>query len=280
MVNELMNETIRIEHLRYSWAAGTCALDDINLRIADNEFTAIIGQNGSGKTTLLKNICGLLRPAQGDIFIRGHNTRDLSVAAISAEIGFVMQNPDRQLFAATVYDEAAFALKNRGLSKQEIKERAEAALAAVGLSDEKDTFPPALSRGDRAKAVIASVLAMGSKIIMLDEPCAGQDYRSISRIMDLIKELHGKGYTIIVVTHNMSLAAEYAQRIIVMKDGLLFMDGKPEDIFSRPQELTEARILPPPITRLSHELRNYLPLKKDALNAAELAAMLVAAKRK
>lgn len=275
---------VKIDHLTFSYDTRRGgpekppALEDISLSIADNEFTAIIGQNGAGKTTLLKNMTGLLRPTKGDVCIRGKNTRDMSVSAISAEVGFVMQNPDRQLFADTVYEEAAFALRNRGLSEGEIQPRVEAALDTVGLAEERERFPAALGRGDRAKVVIASVLAMGSKILIFDEPAAGQDYRNRCRIMDILRELHGGGYTVIFVTHIMSLAAEYARRVVVMKEKRLVMDGPAADVFSRAGELAEAGILPPQITRLGRELRAELPLQSDPLSAAELGAMLLALK--
>ncbi|GHV94717.1 ABC transporter ATP-binding protein [Spirochaetia bacterium] len=213
---------IQIDNLSFSYDSGNNInnvniIDNLSLDIADNEITAIIGQNGGGKTTLLKTITGLLRPTGGDIFIRGKNTREMTVSAISAEIGFVMQNPDRQLFADTVYNETAYALKNTAIPEDEIRVRVEAALAAVGLTEKSNVFPPALSRGDRAKTVIASVLAMGSKILILDEPELGQDYRSSRRIMDIMQGLHERGYTIVFVTHNMVLAAEYARRIIEIK---------------------------------------------------------------
>jgi energy-coupling factor transport system ATP-binding protein len=275
MLQPTAADAIRIDHLSYSWDARGSVLTDINLSIADNEFTAVIGRNGAGKTTLLKNITGLLRPAAGDIVIRGKNSRGMTVSAIAAEIGFVMQNPDRQLFAATAYEEAAFALKNAGLPEAETRRRAEAALEAVGLFAERETFPPALSRGDRAKLVIAAVLAMGSRIIILDEPAAGQDYRSSRRIMDLAGDLHRNGYTVIFVTHTMALAAEYARRVVVLKDGGVFMDGPPRDVFGRVEELAAARILPPPAVRLSRELRPDIPLPHNALCAAELADMLL-----
>jgi energy-coupling factor transport system ATP-binding protein len=278
-----MVPAIRIEGLCYSYDFRNNALEDINLSVADNECVALIGQNGGGKTTLLKNITGLLRPAQGEIYIRGKNARQMSVPAISAEIGFVMQNPDRQLFADTVYDEAAYAPRNAGLAEQELRPLVEAALEVVGLAGEEETFPFALGRGDRAKAVIAAVLAMGSRILILDEPAAGQDYRNSRLIMDLIHGLREKGYTIMFVTHNMSLVAEYAGRVIVLAGKRIIMDGGAADVFSRAEELVGAGILPPEISRLSTGLREELPTawpaEKTALSAAELGDMLLALKR-
>jgi energy-coupling factor transport system ATP-binding protein len=204
----------------------------------------------------------------------------MDIAEIAGEIGFVMQDPDRQLFEATVYDEAAFALKNAGrrrkaVTKNEIHQKVRESLSAVGLEDRQNAFPPALGRADRVKTVFASILAMGPKIIMLDEPIAGQDSRSCRLIMDILVNLHRQGYTVIMVTHNMNIAAEYARRLIVMKDGHVLLDGKPQEVFARTAELAEAGILPPQITRLSQMLRGHIPLEKDALTPAELAAMLV-----
>lgn len=269
---------IQIERLGYWYDARKIILNDINLKIAENECIAIAGQNGSGKTTLLKNISGLLRPSTGNIFLRGKETRKMGVAQIAGEIGFVMQESGRQLFEPTVYDEVAFALKRKKLPKNEIQSRAEEALDAVGLLDKRNEFPLALNRADRVKTVFAAVLAMGAQIIMLDEPLAGQDLRGCRMIMDIIARLNRQNHTIIMVTHNISAAAEYAQRIIVMQDSGVYMDGPPAEIFARAEELAAARILPPPITRLSLALKKHIPLEKPALTPAALANMLVSLK--
>jgi energy-coupling factor transport system ATP-binding protein len=165
---------------------------------------------------LLKNITGLLHPSSGDIFIRGKNTKELKISEISKEIGFVMQNPDTQLFTDSVYKEVTFALKNKRLSKAEIKQRTEDALNTIGLED-WDAFPHALNKADRTKTVIACVLAMGCRIILFDEVDIGNDYRGCLKIMNIARDLHSKGFTIIFVTHNMFLANEYAHRLIKME---------------------------------------------------------------
>ena len=221
------NPVIDIKNLFFSYSNGS-GVKNINLSIAENDFIAITGDNGCGKTTLLKCITGLLRPGGGDIFIRGKNTKELSIGDISKDVGFVMQNPDTQLFTDSVYKEAAFALKNMRLSKMEIKRRVEAALETVGLND-ADAFPPALSRQDRTKTLIACVLAMECKIIIFDEVDVGNDYCGSLKIMNIARDLHSKGFTIIFITHNMGLASEYAHRLIKMeKDGIVF-DGRRED---------------------------------------------------
>jgi len=267
-------EAIRISNLCHWYEPGRIILDGINLTIADGEFTAIIGQNGSGKTTLIKNISGLLRPRQGEIFIRGINTTGADAAEIAKEAGYVMQDHDNQLFEQTLFDETAFSLKHTG-SKKEIARKVEEALETVGLLDKKDIFPPALPRADRTKAVFAAVLAMGTGILFLDEPVAGQDSRGCRMIMDIIAGLHQKGKTILLITHNIGIAAQYARRIIVMKDARIQMDGTPREIFGQREKLAGAGILAPQITRLSQELRARIPLERDALNPGELASMLV-----
>jgi energy-coupling factor transport system ATP-binding protein len=217
----VITEAVKIIDFCYSYEKTGVSIENINLTVADNDFLAIIGKNGCGKTTLLKSITGLLRPASGNIFIRGKNTKELSVSDISKEIGFVMQNPDSQLFTDSVFNEVSFALKNSRLPKTEIQKRVEDALLTVGLT-EPDAFPHALSRADRTKVVIASVLAMGSKTLIFDEVDIGQDYKGCIHIMNIAKELHSRGYTIIFVTHNMSLVCEYARRVIVMdRNGIL-----------------------------------------------------------
>jgi len=216
---------IEIDHLYYQYVSGEMILNDVNLAIAENDFTVIMGRNGCGKTTLLNNISGLLRPLRGSILLRGRDTAEMSVAELAGEIGFVMQDPDRQLFESTVYDEVAFALKARkramkkhGAKKRgEIRDKVEEALSVVGLLDKRHDFPLALGRADRIKTVFAAILAMGPRIIMLDEPFAGQDMKGCRLITDILAELHQKGYTILVVTHNVDIIAEYAQRVVVME---------------------------------------------------------------
>lgn len=218
----LQKAAIEIKNVSFSYEPDTNTLiKNLNLTIKDNDFICIIGRNGCGKTTLLRIITGLLKPGIGEISIRGKNTKDLYVWEISADVGYVMQNPDSQLFTDSVYKEVAFALKNAGYSKTEIRQRVEDALRTVGLED-KDAFPHVLSKQDRTKVVIACVLAMGCKIIILDEVDVGQDYKGCKEVMNIARDLHAKGFTIIFVTHNMSLVFEYAHRLIVMgKNGII-----------------------------------------------------------
>jgi len=216
--NDLYNSIIEIKDFGYKYKNGT-SIENINLTIFENDFTAIIGRNGSGKTTLLKGISGLLLPACGEITVKGRNTKDISVSEISKEIGFVMQNPTSQLFTDSVFNEVAFALKNMRhegfkLPKKEIKIRVEDALNTVGFTESYDLLPHACNRSNQVKIMFACVLAMGAKIILLDEVDVGNDYKGSIDIMNLAKELHLNGFTIIFVTHNMNLVSEYAHRLI------------------------------------------------------------------
>jgi energy-coupling factor transport system ATP-binding protein len=269
---------LKIENLTYSYAAGSDkpALSGIDICIGKNEFVAVIGQNGSGKTTLLKNICGLLRPLpqNGKISIYGRDSAAMGIGEISENIACVMQDSDNQLFSGTVYEEVAFSLSLKKIDSPEIKRRTQAALETLGLQDKAGEFPQALCRADRVKTVFAAVLAMGAGVLLLDEPLAGQDAEGSRLIMQTLTGLHEKGCTIILVTHNIRIAAHYARRLIVMAGGRIIIDGNVEEVFARTQELETAGIILPPVSRLSAELHKNIRLEKTVASAAGLAAML------
>ncbi len=234
------------------------ALDNINLDIYEGEFIGIIGQNGSGKTTLVKNIVGLLRPQKGAIYFRGEDIRKYTVGELSRRIGLVLQNPDYQLFTISCLEEVKFGLRNIGLSDKEAEEKALKALEMVGLSNLKDAFPFRLSFGDRRKLAVAAVVAMEPEVLILDEPTTAQDYRGRYLLADIAKKLNEEmGVTVIMISHDMELIARYAERVIVMKDGRILLDGPTEEVFLKRDVLAEAFIKPPIITELSIELREF-----------------------
>jgi len=217
----LKEKKIEIKNLSFKYPNGI-GIQNIDLTVEENDFIALIGKNGCGKTTLIKNIAGLLKPASGEIFINGKNSRLLKTYDIAKEIGFVMQNPDTQLFTDSVLNDICFGLKNLRMKKNEMKKRAQFALEAVGLQNEADSFPHALNKSDRTKAVIACVLAMGAKTLIFDEIDVGNDYNGNIKIMELVKELNAQGFTIIFITHNMFLAEGFAKRIIKMnREGII-----------------------------------------------------------
>lgn len=240
-----------------TYEGGFQALRGIDLSIAQGEFVAIIGANGSGKTTLVKHFNGLLKPTAGSVRVCGLDTKKTPIMTLARRVGFVFQNPDNQLFRFTVRDEVGFGLKNMGFSKQEIAERTRKALEEVNLLEFSERHPHALSRGQRQRVAIAIVLSVSPDIIVLDEPTTGQDLKSRVQIMDFIRGLNQAGHTIVVVTHDLSLVAQFARRVVVMNEGKIVMDGGPKEVFSNADVLRECRLLPPRITRLASRLVDY-----------------------
>jgi energy-coupling factor transport system ATP-binding protein len=195
-------------------------------------------------------------------------------------VGYVLQNPHRQLFSDTVTEEIAFGPRNLGITGEDLKIRVEETMKAVDIAHLSEEYPPSLSKGDRAKVVIASVMAMRSKILILDEPTGGQDYDGCYQIMDIVQELNKNGYTIIIVTHAMSLVAEYADRVIVLCEGGVLMDGDSLTVFSQPEVLKQTFIRPPQIVELSQELYSHVKNPKLHLQVKELSKDIEASLKK
>ncbi len=268
---------IKIENIDYCYQGRIKALEDICINIYENEIISLIGQNGSGKTTLLKCLLGLLKPSKGSILISGIDTREASVSELAVIEGLVLQNPDRQMFTDTVEKEIAFGPQNLKLPAEEVERRVEESMKIVGIEQFAHTFPLSLSKGDRAKVIIASVLAMNPKIIVLDEPTTGQDYLGCKQIMKTIKDLHQKGRTIILATHNMQLVARYSQRTIVLREGRVLLDGPTREVLARSEILRKTSILPPQIVQLSRSLGRKKGLSFQALTVEELGEEIIAA---
>ncbi|MEW5935606.1 MAG: ATP-binding cassette domain-containing protein, partial [Bacillota bacterium] len=203
-------------------------------------------------------------PTGGRVLVGGRDTRRAGVLELSKLVGYVFQNPDHQIFADTVFDEVAFGPRNFGVPPGEITKRVEEALAAVGLSGYEQADPFALTKGERQRVAVASVLATQPRVIILDEPTTGLDYREQRGMMQLIKKLNEDGHTIIVVTHTMWVVAEYAHRVVVMKDGRIMFDGPTREVFCHEEELTEAFLRPPQIVRLGNRLGHPLLTVEEA----------------
>jgi energy-coupling factor transport system ATP-binding protein len=212
---------ISVRELSYSYG-DIIALAGINLEIRAGEFIAIVGENGSGKTTLVKQFNRLLVPTQGDVFIRGRNTRECSITGLSRHVGLVFQNPDHMFFADTVRDEIAFGLKN--LDMESTAEVIDAALKEAGLLHARDLYPRWLSRGERQRLAIACVVAMQPAIIVLDEPTSGLDGEEALFVMQILKDLQQKGHTIVLITHNHEIAEHCADRLVTMEQGRIVAD--------------------------------------------------------
>jgi energy-coupling factor transporter ATP-binding protein EcfA2 len=254
---------IEARGLEYTYEGGFQALKGIDLRIREGEFVAIVGQNGSGKTTLIKHFNGLLLPTKGDVRVEGVEVRETDILQLARRIGFVFQNPDHQIFAERVVEEVSFGPRNLGLPEDAIAERVDRALEAVGLLDYREADPFSLTKAERQRVAVASVLASTTKVIVLDEPTTGMDYRESVRMMELIRELNERGHTIVMVTHTLWIVSHYAHRVMVMREGNIIRDGKTREILSDLDGLKEASLKPPQMVSFGRELGDFAFLSPE-----------------
>ncbi len=255
---------LRVANLSFAYPYGPRVLDDVTLDIAAGEFVAIIGQNGSGKTTLAKHLVGLLAPGVGKILIGGRDRATLHPAETAHEVGYVFQNPDHQIFAATVADEVAFGPRNFSLDDDEVARRSEEVLRAVNLTGERDRDPFLLSKGERQRLAVASVLALRPRMLILDEPTTGLDYREQRRMMALIGDLNRAGIAIVMITHTPWLVAEYARRVVLMRKGRVMFDGGVREFFERDELLANSSFRPPEATLLGRRF-GFTALRPEEL---------------
>jgi energy-coupling factor transport system ATP-binding protein len=249
------SQILNAEKLRYIYPTYHVeALRGIDLSIHEGEFIAILGQNGSGKTTLAKHFNGLLKPTSGRILVQNKPTAEYSHRELSRWVGYVFQNPDHQIFARTVAEEVGFGLKMQGEIPKTIEKCVGEVLEVVGLQGYEQKIPFALTKGERQLVAVASVLAAQPQVIILDEPTTGLDYRHQRNMMEMLKRLNNRGHTIIIITHSMWVAAEYAKRTIVMKDGRILSDGPTRAVFAEENRLAETSLCPPSVVRLSNWL--------------------------
>jgi len=247
------------------------ALGGVNLTVRRGENIGIIGQNGSGKTTLVKQFIGLLKPTSGQVTVFGMDTRQHTVPQLASKVGFVFQDPDQQIFSHKVTLEVAFGPRNLGLSEDETERRVEKSLKDVDCYHLKDENPLDLSKGEKQRVNIASVMAMGPQLLVIDEPTTGQDFLRGKEIMDLAMRLIRQGKTVITISHDMNIVAEYASRTLVLKDGQIFVDGTTREIFSEPKRLRETYLRPPQVTALAQSLNGF-GFPNDVLTVDEMAA--------
>lgn len=247
---------IKVDNLFFTYSTGVEALTGISMEILDGEFIAIMGENGAGKTTLVKHFNGLLKPTKGEVYVNCFNTEKVSVAELSRDVGLVFQNPDNQLFCETVEDEISFGLKNFGFDEITISKRVTWALNLLDLEKHRNSSPFMLSGGERKRVALASVLAWEPKIIILDEPTIGQDYRQKERIRQFIVQMNLQGRTVIVVTHDVEFVAECNPRVILMSKGKIIADDSARKILSNPDITAKASIIPSQIAQLFHQLQD------------------------
>lgn len=245
---------VQVEGLVHRYATGVMALKGVNLTVMAGEFLAIVGENGAGKTTLAKHLVGLLRPTEGSVRILGHDISGLPVDKISRWVGYLFQDPDFQIFNNSCLEEVAYGLKLRKLSPQQVREQAETALDLLDLADHCDEHPYTLSRGQRQRLAVASVIAMNPPVMVVDEPSSGLDYRQTLAMMQLLQEFRQKGGAVIIITHDMDMAVRFADRIVVMADGNIVHDLPTADIIGRLGELEQSAIILPDAAMIGEKL--------------------------
>lgn len=264
--------SIKIENLTYVYMPKTPfekkALDNVSLEIEDGEFLAVIGHTGSGKSTLIQHLNGLLKPASGRIYVDGTDItdKDTKLVDIRKKVGLVFQYPEYQLFEETIAKDIAYGPSNLGLNEDEILKRVKKSMEMVGLNYEeyKDISPFELSGGQKRRVAIAGVIAMEPKVLILDEPTAGLDPAGRDDILEQIKLLHEKyNMTIILVSHSMEDVGKLAEKIIVMNDGHVELQGKPKEVFKEIDTLEKIGLAVPQVTYLMREL------KKKGFNVSE-----------
>jgi energy-coupling factor transport system ATP-binding protein len=249
---------IEVNDLEYVYPGNIKALDNISMEIRQGEFLAIIGQNGSGKTTLVKHFNGLLKPSKGEVRVAGEDTKGKHVSELGKIVGYVFQNPDHQIFADTVEEEVAFGPNNLGIPREKIPLFVEEALKDVGLEGYEKCDPFSLTKGERQRVAIASILAARPHMLILDEPTTGLDYREQKSIMELLESLNRKGHTIIIITHSLWVVAEYAKRVLVLHKGKIMLDDQTRKVLSQEEKLANSFLRLPEIIRLSNRMGKTL----------------------
>jgi energy-coupling factor transport system ATP-binding protein len=266
-----VDSVLQTEGLIHVYPGGTRALDGVDLSIGRAERVAIVGQNGSGKTTLVRHFNGLLRPTEGNVLVEGTDAAGQRVARLAAVVGLAFQDPDRQIFAGKVRAEVAFGPKNLGRSGAELQRAVDEALVATGLDGDADTNPYDLGYSRRKLLALASILAMGTPVVVLDEPTTGQDARGVERIRAIVDQLATEGRTVVAISHDMRFVAESFERVIVMRDGRIVLDGSPAEAFAEPAWPTlDSTFLEPP---LAARIGARLGLGSTPTDASLLAAL-------
>ena len=262
---------LRFEGVGFVYPDGTRALSGVDLVVEPGESVAIVGQNGSGKSTLVRLANGLLRPTEGRVL---HDEVDVAgerVAVLAARAGIVFQNPDRQIFAGKVRDEVAFGPRILKHSPEATTAAVDAALAAVGLTDQAGTNPYDLGYSRRKLLALASVLAMGTPVVILDEPTTGQDAPGVRRVEAVVADVVAAGRTVIAISHDMRFVADTFRRVVVMGAGRVILDGPPDEVFAAPawETLASTYVEPPYAARIGERLG----LGSTPTEAAVIAAL-------
>ncbi len=246
--NDTKDTVLSFQNVSFSYNE-TANVKNLNVNIHKGDFTAIIGSNGAGKSTFSKLCNGLLKPSAGDVLVLDKNTKKEKVSNLAKHIGFLFQNPDRQICCGTVREEIAFSLRNNKVPEAEIKTRVENTIKEFGFNP--DTEPFNMSRGQRQRLCLACLIALNPEILILDEPTTGLDYRECMEVMDKIRQLNENGTTVIMVCHDMEVVLDFAKKIIVMNRGEILGEGPARKVLADDTLLNKARLLPPQIAQVA-----------------------------
>jgi len=261
---------ISVKDLNFAYSRGNYVLKNISIEI-DSRSTAIIGQNGAGKTTFVKILKGLLAPTSGTVTINGQDVTKTTVAKLAKTIGLVFQNPNDQIFKKSVLEEVMFGPVNIRMAADDAKKASLNALEIVGLANQTDTNPQDLTLSDKKLLCIASILAMNTSIIILDEPTIAQDWTGKEKIKDIIKRLKAEGKLVMTIIHDMDFVAECFERVVVFSEGEMLLDGDAADVFANEDVLRRAHVEPPHVQQLARRvgIREACMNEREFINAYE-----------
>jgi energy-coupling factor transport system ATP-binding protein len=259
---------LRFEGVSFGYISGS-AIEDVSFEIGRGEFVALLGENGAGKSTLCRLCNGLLKPSSGRVTVGGNDTKLVKTSALARSVGFLFQNPDRQICRNTVRDEIMFGLENTALDEGERRRRCDEALALFSLDGDSDPF--GVSRGERQQIALASVLAPGPELLILDEPTTGLDYRECVTTMETVSRLNSDGTTVLMVSHDMEVTADFARRALVLSGGRLIGDGPVRDIMRNRGVMDAGSLLPAQIPALAMFLGDIF---SDAFTVGDMVKIL------
>ena len=257
---------IEFENVSASYDGELPILRDVSFRIPDGDFVAFVGTNGAGKSTTMRLINGLLKPSSGQVLIDGVPTTQLRTSQLAAKVGFLFQNPDRQICCSTVREELLFGVRAQGRADAEAEAKVDAMIERFGFDDGAEPF--LLNRGTRQLLALASIIVMEPPVVVLDEPTTGLDFRECVKVMDVIAELNARGTTVIMVCHDMEVVADYAKRVIAMTAGQVVADGETFAVLRDRDVLARTHLLPPQMVDVSLRL-----VKDGAVVASSPAAL-------
>lgn len=243
---------IEFENVSASYDGELPILRDVGFRIPDGDFVAFVGTNGAGKSTTMRLVNGLLKPSSGQVLIDGVPTTQLRTSQLAAKVGFLFQNPDRQICCSTVREELLFGFRAQGRADAEAEAKVDAMIERFGFDGDAEPF--LLNRGTRQLLALASIIVMEPPVVVLDEPTTGLDFRECAKVMDVIAELNAHGTTVIMVCHDMEVVADYARRVIAMTAGQVVADGETFAVLRNRDVLARTHLLPPQVVDVALRL--------------------------